>query len=62
MLSPILKCSSLLRGQLKEMTREKQYREAANLLEAVGQLLTHFELYAEVPKIKDLTSTVQEVA
>lgn len=34
--------------QLKGVAKAKQYRESANLLDAVRQLLTHFESYAQV--------------
>jgi vacuolar protein sorting-associated protein 53 len=36
--------------QLQTVARTRQYREAANLLDAVRQLLTHFESYAAVPR------------
>lgn len=34
--------------QLQSVAKAKQYRESANLLDAVRQLLTHFESYAQV--------------
>lgn len=34
--------------QLQDVAKAKQYRESANLLDAVRQLLTHFESYAQV--------------
>lgn len=34
--------------QLQSVSKAKQYRESANLLDAVRQLLTHFESYAKV--------------
>lgn len=34
--------------QLQGVAKAKQYRESANLLDAVRQLLTHFESYAQV--------------
>lgn len=34
--------------QLQGVSKAKQYRESANLLDAVRQLLTHFENYAQV--------------
>lgn len=34
--------------QLQTVAKAKQYRESANLLDAVRQLLTHFESYAKV--------------
>lgn len=33
--------------QLQAVAKAKQYRESANLLDAVRQLLTHFESYAQ---------------
>ncbi|CAM9146270.1 unnamed protein product [Choristocarpus tenellus] len=47
--------------QLQGVARAKQYRESANLLDAVRQLLTHFESYAQVPRIAELRSTVAVV-
>lgn len=47
--------------QLQIMSREKHYREAANLLDAVSQLLTHFEPYSEIARIKELRGTVTAV-
>ena len=34
--------------QLQAVAKAKQYRESANLLDAVRQLLTHFESYSQV--------------
>lgn len=48
--------------QLSATAGEKQYREAANLLDAVRQLLTHFEPYAAIPKIAELQATVAAVS
>ncbi|CAM9358933.1 unnamed protein product, partial [Chrysoparadoxa australica] len=47
--------------QLKGVAQAKQYREAANLLDAVKQLLTHFKSYAEVPRIVELQNVVARV-
>jgi hypothetical protein len=47
--------------QLKAMSTTKQYREAANLLEAVKQLLTHFEQYSNIPKILELKSSISKL-
>ena len=41
------------------MAQKRQYREAANLLQAVHQLSTHFAAYHKVPKIKDLRLNVE---
>jgi len=48
-------------GQLETMTDERNYRDAANLLDAVGQLAVHFEEYQDVPKIAELQRTVDQV-
>lgn len=42
--------------QLQGVSKAKQYRESANLLDAVRQLLTHFESYAQVRKGVDSSS------
>ena len=47
--------------QLQMMASEKHYREAANLLDAVSQLLTHFEPYAEIARIRELRETVEHI-
>ena len=44
--------------QLQYMARKRQYREAANLLEAVIQLSSHFAKYRAVPKIAELRLSV----
>jgi len=46
--------------QLTVMTRERMYTEAANLLQAVNQLLAHFEGYAGIAKIDELFDKVGE--
>ena len=45
--------------QLQHMAEERYYREAANLLDAVQQLLSHFEPYADIPKIAEIREMVQ---
>jgi len=40
--------------QLEAMASRRQYREAANLLEAVNQLMDHFEPYGNVAKLAEL--------
>ncbi len=40
--------------QLELASQERRFREAANLLDAVQQLLTHFDSYSSVPRIADL--------
>jgi len=47
--------------QLSRMAGERRYREAANLVKAVEQLLAHFDEYAEIPKIVELRSSVSNV-
>lgn len=47
--------------QLQAVAQARQYREAANLLDAVRQLLTHFESYASVPRIVELRNAVSNV-
>ncbi|CAM9440950.1 unnamed protein product, partial [Phaeothamnion confervicola] len=47
--------------QLQAVAAARQYREAANLLDAVRQLLTHFEGYAQVPRIAQLGATVAAI-
>ena len=43
------------------MASEYQYREAANLLEAVKQLMTHFERYTSIPKIAEIKLRVDTI-
>ena len=45
--------------QLDLMTREHEYRDAANLLDAVRQLYSHFESYSNVPKIQEISKTIE---
>jgi hypothetical protein len=47
--------------QLKIAAKNRQFREAANLLDAVRQLLTHFETYSSVPRISELRSVVSSI-
>lgn len=47
--------------QLSTMASSKQYASAANLLDAVSQLTVHFIDFQNVPKIADLTRTVESV-
>jgi hypothetical protein len=47
--------------QLEFMASKRQYADAANLLEAVKQLLTHFENYLHIPKVEELRGTVNNV-
>lgn len=43
------------------MASELQYREVANLLDAVKQLMTHFEGYPSIPKIAEMKSRVDAI-
>lgn len=45
--------------QLELTASQRNYKEAASLLEAVNQLFTHFDGYANVSKIVELHSTVR---
>ncbi|ETI39943.1 hypothetical protein F443_14530 [Phytophthora nicotianae P1569] len=45
--------------QLEFMSSQRNYREAASLLEAVNQLFTHFDGYTNVSKIVELHKTVR---
>jgi hypothetical protein len=36
------------------MALRRQYRDSANLLEAVNQLSTHFDGYNDIPKVAEL--------
>ena len=49
-------------SQLETMCHRRNYREAAHLLEAVGQLSAHFSKYADVPKIQRLRTKYEEIA
>ena len=49
--------------QLELLAQEYQYREAANLLDAVKQLMTHFDRYDAVPLVvetKDRVTSIQK--
>jgi len=43
------------------MATEKQFREVANLLDAVKQLLTHFDRYNNIPKIAEVKGRVDNI-
>ena len=47
--------------QLVVMSRERMYAEAANLLEAVTQLLGHFSEYTHIDKVRELSDKVADV-
>ena len=47
--------------QLDVMARERMYSEAANLLQAVNQLLEHFANYKDIQKIDDLRDQITTI-
>eukprot|EP00301_Raphidiophrys_heterophryoidea_P003343 c11513_g1_i1.p1 GENE.c11513_g1_i1~~c11513_g1_i1.p1 ORF type:complete len:803 (-),score=207.93 c11513_g1_i1:329-2737(-) len=47
--------------QLTAMAKSRQYREAANLLEATKQLSTHFEAYRKIQKISELQDQIKSI-
>ena len=46
--------------QLEFMAQRREYSEAANLLNAVNQLSSHFEQYTGVPKVDELRKAVSD--
>jgi len=48
-------------GQLELLAHEYHYREAANLLDAVNQLLGHFKLYTAIPLIAGVQQRVDVI-
>ena len=48
-------------GQLEVLANEYQYRDAANLLDAVKQLLIHFDKYTNIPLIADMIERVNHI-
>lgn len=47
--------------QLEILSKEYQFREAANLLDAVKQFISHFEKYKHVPIIIDLNKRIDNI-
>lgn len=45
-------------GQLEMMASGYHYREVANLMEAVKQLMNHFERYTAIPKVAEIKARV----
>ena len=43
------------------MTSEFKYREVSNLLDAVKQLMSHFEIYTSIPKIAAIKVRVDSI-
>lgn len=48
-------------GQLEILATEFQYKEAANLLDAVKQFMSHFEKYQHISVIVDLNKRVETI-
>jgi cysteinyl-tRNA synthetase len=44
--------------QLETMSKNKQYKESAQLLQAVIQLMQHFRTYKSVPQIAQLSERI----
>ena len=44
---------------LKKYKEERQYGDAANLLEGLNEVILHFQSYSEIPQIKDLALQVK---
>ena len=47
--------------QLQVMTDKHQYREVANLLEAVNQLVVGFKGYMHIKRVKELSEYVKAI-
>eukprot|EP00762_Andalucia_godoyi_P002399 ANDGO_02798.mRNA.1 Vacuolar protein sorting-associated protein 53 A len=47
--------------QLKQQASQKQFSACASLLQVVQQLVSYFEQYAHIPKIKDMDDTVKNL-
>eukprot|EP01134_Creolimax_fragrantissima_P003390 CFRG3390T1 len=46
---------------LKGMSTRRQYRDAANLLEAISNIIMEFERFNSIPKIRTITDDVREL-
>ena len=44
---------------MKKYKEERQYGDAANLLEGLNEVILHFQSYSEIPQIKDLALQVK---
>jgi len=44
-----------------ESWKELPLKQVADMLEAVKQLMTHFDMYTYIPKINEITSSVKEI-
>ena len=47
--------------QLEYMCEKRQYKQVANLLQAIDQLMVHFQDYEAIPKVKQLRVTVARI-
>lgn len=47
--------------QLEYMSEKRQYKQVANLLQAIDQLMVHFQDYDSISKIKQLRVTVARI-
>eukprot|EP00601_Ochromonadales_sp_CCMP2298_P022264 CAMPEP_0173299502 /NCGR_PEP_ID=MMETSP1143-20121109/16711_1 /TAXON_ID=483371 /ORGANISM="non described non described, Strain CCMP2298" /LENGTH=196 /DNA_ID=CAMNT_0014239791 /DNA_START=108 /DNA_END=694 /DNA_ORIENTATION=+ len=48
-------------GQLEILAHEQAYRDAANLLDAVKQFMTHFDQYQHISVIQDIVRRVEVI-
>ncbi|KAJ1418318.1 Vps53-like protein, partial [Ochromonadaceae sp. CCMP2298] len=48
-------------GQLEILAHEQAYRDAANLLDAVKQFMTHFDQYQHISVIQDIVRRVEDI-
>ncbi|KNC86697.1 hypothetical protein SARC_01164 [Sphaeroforma arctica JP610] len=46
---------------LKEMSGRRQYRDAANLLEAISNIIMEFERFSNIPKVRTIMDDVREL-
>lgn len=49
-------------GQLDAMTSRRQYRDAAALIDAVEQLVRHFEAFRDVPRVVALRTSYANIS
>ncbi|RUP48667.1 hypothetical protein BC936DRAFT_144204 [Jimgerdemannia flammicorona] len=47
--------------QLQSMTERKQYKESAQLLQAVVQLIQYFKTYKSIPQIAQLSNSISKI-
>ena len=46
---------------LKKQKEDRQYGDAANLLQGLQEVISHFQCYSDIPQIKDLAMQVQSI-